>query len=135
MKFELGEVAGLQHMAISYHVNGKAAGQLPRPMRVIIMINATFAAAMLSAWTYVAVYVSQPIAWATWFTVYRTGEILDIFDYPFILLWGLPFGAILAAWLAERLSMRGLAYTCVTIPVLMHGTIFAWFYLAPPEWR
>ena len=65
----------------------------------------------------------------------RTGEILDIFDYPFILLWGLPFGAILAAWLAERLSMRGLAYTCVTIPVLMHGTIFAWFYLAPPEWR
>lgn len=104
-------------------------------MRAAMAINAAFGAAVLGAWTYVSVYLSQPIAWATWNSVYRGHYFWDVFNYPFILLWALPFGAIAGAWFAEKASMRGLAYAVVLTPLLMHGTIIGWFNFAPPQWR
>ena len=122
-------------MSISYVRQDKFVVQLPRPMRAVMVLNAAFGAAVLGAWTYVAVYLAQPIAWATWFSVYRSGDWMDIFNYPFILLWSLPFGAILGAWLAEKSNMRGLAYVVVLTPLLIHGTIIGWYHYAPPHWR
>lgn len=122
-------------MGISYYSDGTLPRQMPRAIRAMIGINAIFGALILGAWTYVSVWVSEPIAWATWFRVYRSGNPFDIFEYPFVFLWGLPFVAIAGAWIAYKAGKRGLAYASVSLPIFMHGTLMAWFHFAPPEWR
>ncbi len=122
-------------MSIAYVRQDKNVVHLPRAMRAMMAMNAAFGVAVLGAWTYMAVYLAQPIAWATWISVYRGQGIFDAFNYPFILLWLPPFSAIAAAWFAEKASMRGLAYAVVLTPLLMHAFIIGWFNFAPPHWR
>ena len=123
-------------MSITYISNGVRARPLPRGVRLLLILNVIFSAAVLSAWTYVAMFLAEPIAWATWIRVYRSGNILyDFFEYPFVMLWALPMGAICSAWMAVKADRDRLAFSCALFPVLGLSLVVAWYHLAPPEWR
>ena len=122
-------------MSINYKSDAVVAPPRPPLMMAMMFVNAVFGLVVLGAWTYVSTLVAEPIAWATWRRIYRTGYMFDVFDYPFSMLWLMPLCFIGLAWVADRTGARGLAWTCVTIPILTHALIIGWFYLAPPEWR
>lgn len=122
-------------MSISYYVDRPSPKERSNKVVVLMLINATFAMIMLAPWSVVSRVVAEPIAWATWARVYKTGDPFDMFDYPFVLLWLLPFGAVAAGWICEKATMRWLTYAWLTLPIVMHSLIFGWYYLAPPGWR
>jgi hypothetical protein len=117
-------------VSISYYTDRREVKPPSRLMSALMVVNGLFAFATLLAWTKLAGIAAQPIFWATWSHVDPTDGILS---YPFILLWLLPLSAIYAAWAAEKAAMRSLAWTWLWIPIVMHGLIMGWFYLAPPE--
>jgi hypothetical protein len=123
-------------MATSYNSPNFNARPLPRRVRLLMLLNAAFGAAVLSAWTYVAVFLAEPIAWATWIRVYKSGNLLiDFFEYPFFMLWAVPLGAICGAWVAVKARMNQLAFSCALFPLLGLSLVVTWYHLAPPEWR
>lgn len=122
-------------MTISYYANGTVPRPLPGPMRLMLLVNATFGAAILTAWTYMAVFLAEPIAWATWFRVYRANSFIEMLEYPFVMLWLPPLACVCTAWIAEKAYKRTLAYALVMTPLLMNSLIVGWFHFAPPEWR
>ena len=121
-------------MSITYHAD-TAAKPKPPFMLALMAINVAFVGLVLGAWSYVAAFVSEPIAWATWIRVYRSGTALDMFEYPFSMLWAMPLCFLAMAWVSDRVGARGLAWTCLSIPIVLHTLILAWFHLAPPDWR
>ena len=123
-------------MSINYKSDSIVVSRPHPPLMLLLMlINMSFALAVLGAWTYVSTYVAEPIAWATWQRVYRTGQLSDMFEYPFSVLWMMPLMFVGLAWSADKLGARSLAWTCCLIPLLINGLIVGWFYLAPLEWR
>lgn len=122
-------------MSISYYTNGDGPRQLPTPLRAIISLNLIFGTTVLSAWTSVAAYIVEPIAWMTGFRVYPSDDLLSLVEYPFVLHWGLPFGAIPAAWVACNAKLRSVAYASAVLPIVLYGSMFAWYHLAPITWR
>ncbi len=123
-------------MSISYSADGRPYSPLHGPRLAALMtINAVFAGLVVSAWTLVALFVEEPIAWATWSAVTRGNSLLEMFYYPFVLLWLMPAGGIMGAWLAHKARRSVLAYTCVLLPILFLSLVFGWYYFTPAEWR
>jgi hypothetical protein len=123
-------------MLISYDIDGNGARRgWSMPLLLLAAVNAAFAVLVLSAWTFTSLFVADPIEWATWMRVHRGGSLMDLFDYPFVLLWLLPAGGISAAWMAGKSRKWGTAYAALTMPILVLGFCFAWFYLAPEALR
>ena len=98
----------------------------------VIIANATFAASFAFWCTFVALFASEPIRWATWQGV---GSRPELFDYPFCLLWLLPVSGICGAWLAEKAEKRRVAYFLALFPLLFMSLLFCWYYVVPMEWR
>ena len=98
------------------------------------LVNLAFASAVISAWTYLAYILAEPIGWATWVPLSRYGNP-HLFDYPFMVLWALPIGGVIVAYCARRLMMHRLITTALVLPILTLGIIIGWYYLAPPEWH
>lgn len=103
-------------------------------LRTLQLLNLGFATAVVSAWTYLSYFLADPIGWATWMPLSRSGNP-HLFDYPFVVLWGLPVGGVLVSYCARRLTMHRLIATALLLPILTLGVIIGWFYLAPLEWH
>lgn len=99
------------------------------------MLNALLSLGILFAWTYVSMFVAEPLAWATWMPINRGYGFNGIFDYPFLMLWLLPIVGICGAWVGLKSGRQVLSYAFVGIPPVMLFLVTGWFYLAPPDWR
>lgn len=123
-------------MLISYDMDGKSARRRwSKPMLLLAGINSLVAVTMLAGWTFVSLFIAEPIEWATWMRVSRGSNFMDAFDYPFVLLWALPAGGITLAWIGTQSSKRGMAYASLTMPMVILGFMVGWFYLTPETWR
>ncbi|MFM9940940.1 MAG: hypothetical protein ACKVP7_15765 [Hyphomicrobiaceae bacterium] len=123
-------------MLISYDIEGNGARRgWSKPLLLLACVNGIFAASMISAWTVTSLFIADPIEWATWMRIYRTGSIMELFDYPFVLLWLLPVSGIATAWVAGQSRNWSLAYGSLTLPIVVLGFCVGWFYLAPEAWR
>lgn len=123
-------------MLITYYEDGTAAPkQTSRGMAVLMGVNAAITLSILFAWTYVALFVAEPLAWATWMPVSRGYGLNGVFDYPFLMLWILPALGVFGAWVGLKGGKKGMAWSFLAIPPVMMLLILGWFYLAPPDWR
>ena len=123
-------------MLITYNADGTPnAAPHGRVLKVLILVNAVFALTVVFGWTLVSLFISEPMAWATWHTVSRGTTILELFAYPFSLLWVTPALGIMIAWLANKSKQYALAHACVLLPILFLGLICGWFYFTPEDWR
>ena len=122
-------------MSISYDLDGNGAPKAwSKTLLVLMGINGIFALAMLCAWTFLSLFVAEPLSWATWMRVTRGYGMMEIFDYPFVLLWLLPGAGMATAWVASQTRKWAMAYAALSLPIVILGFVFGWFYLAPPDW-
>ncbi len=123
-------------MLISYDIDGDGTRRgWSKPLLLLAGVNSIFAVLMISAWTFASLFMAAPIEWATWVRVHRGGSIMELFDYPFVLLWLLPMGGVALAWVAGQSRKWGAAYASLTLPIAILGFCVGWFYLAPETWR
>lgn len=99
---------------------------------ILFIVNATFAVASVFFWTLLSLFVAEPIQWATWSGI---APRPDLMDYPFILLWALPAGGIVCAWLVKNSGRSRMACWLAFLPIVLLGLIFGWYYLVPTEWH
>lgn len=123
-------------MSISYYSDGTTVVR-PRSRRLLVMMafNAVFAIVMLTAWTAVALFVAEPLSWATWMPVYQTVSVDQVLRYPFVVLWLWPLMGIAGGWLATKCGRPAIALACVALPMVVLAIVFGWYYLTPPDWR
>jgi hypothetical protein len=123
-------------MLISYYEDGTVA---PRRIPVVLVglmaTNSLFAFAILFAWTYVALLVSEPLSWATWMPISRGQGLLGALEYPFVILWLLPLIGSFGGWVGIKGGRTTLAYAFVGVPLAMLLLVFGWYYLTPADWR
>ncbi|MGE0769332.1 MAG: hypothetical protein AB7L90_23065 [Hyphomicrobiaceae bacterium] len=123
-------------MLINYYEDGGVAPvRTSRLVVTLMMINALFSIAIVFAWTYVALILSEPIAWATWMPVSRGFGLAGVLEYPFVMLWSLPLLGVLGAWLSMQAGRKTLAYAFVGVPLVMLALVMGWYYLTPGDWH
>ena len=123
-------------MLITYYEDGTAAPKrTERAMALLIAANLVFAATTLFAWTYIAFFVAEPLAWATWMPIHRGYGVTGILEYPFVLLWLLPILGVCSAWVCLKGRRKPMAYACVAVPLVILALVLGWFYLAPTDWH
>ena len=123
-------------MTISYYDDGLRAPARPSAfMTLLMLVNSIIAMTVLFAWTAISLYIVEPIAWATWMPVRRGTSFEELFEYPFVMLWLMPMGGVIVAWLALKAGRRSLALTCLVMPIALLGLILGWFYGAPTTRR
>lgn len=123
-------------MTISYYDDDARAPIQPSGFMTFLMLaNAVIVLTVLFAWTTVALYIVEPVTWATWMPVQRGTSFEDAFEYPFVVLWLMPAAGIVGAWLSLRLGRRSTALFCAIAPIALLALVFGWYYLAPPPYR
>jgi hypothetical protein len=122
---------GVVETAIMASIDIDLARPRNQPLvRALTAVNAVFAGLVLGAWTYIALFVGNPIAWATWSPVRRGSSWEEFFSYPYVMLWGLPVMALLVSWMARKSGLWRLAAGVLLTPVLFLGlTIFCYYVL------
>jgi len=121
-------------MLISYDMHGSGSSpNWSKPLKFFAFINGACVAVMLLAWPLVSMFVSDPIEWATWMRIQRGNNLMDALDYPFVLLWFLPMSGIAVAWVSSQSRNWGMAWMALTMPIMVLGLVFGWYYLAPPH--
>ena len=96
-----------------------------------VAVNILFALACTLAWQIMQTFVGAPMSWAS---DYSMSSRPELFDYPFVFLWGTPalLGGI--AWFMLRIGEARAAYYLAMFPIVYIGAIIAVYYLAP-GWR
>ena len=123
-------------MLISYYEDGAAAPKrTSRGMALLMGANLLLAATILFAWTYIAFFVAEPIAWATWMPIHRGYGLTGVLEYPFVMLWLLPIGGVCGAWASLKAGQKTLAYACVAVPLVTLLLVMGWFHLTPSDWH
>ena len=123
-------------MLITYNADGTPAiAPHGRMLAMLMVLNATFAMTVIFGWTLVSLFIAEPVHWATWQTVSPGSTFLELFYYPFSLLWLMPACGIMGAWLGHKSKNYALAFAFALLPLLVMGLIFGWFYFAPEDWR
>lgn len=123
-------------MSINYDIADRGGRKTwSWPLLAAAGINAMFAAMILSAWTFMSMFIAEPLAWATWMRVHRSSSFFDIFNYPFVLLWLLPVCGLATAYVAGEGRKWSMAWCALTLPIVVHGTTIGWYYLAPQAWH
>ena len=108
-------------MLISYYENGTAIPRRPSAIiRALMGVNALFAGLILFAWTYVAFFVAEPLAWATWMPISRGYGLTGVMEYPFVMLWLFPLAGIFG----QGLWVIGGSLTAFMIGQLLDVTIY-----------
>jgi len=103
-----------------------------RLVYVPMAINLIFACTCFLWWGTMAVFVAEPLSWATWAPV---SAAPDVFEFPFVLMWGLPLAATCLAWLAQKIDTERTAFGFASFPIILIGTMIGWYYLAPKAWH
>ena len=122
---------GRSVMAASFWQGGERKGKF---LALMTVINLAFAGTTVFAWAMIAIFVAEPISWATWSHVgihSRPG----LLEYPFILLWLLPSVGTGIAWICDRLTLRKLSRFTVLFPLLLIGLSVAWFNIVGDQFR
>lgn len=124
-------------MTISYYKDEPKAvlGRRLIVIQAMIYANIALATLMVFAWPQVGWFVTEPLAWATWHPFHRSGFGVDIFEYPFILLWLLPLAGATISWMALNARQAGYAFGGAIVPLVLLLMVFGWFYGAPTELR
>ena len=123
-------------MLITYNADGTPARSgHGRKIAALMVLNAAFAMTVIFGWTLVSLFMAEPMHWATWYAVSRGSTILEMFYYPFSLLWLLPSCGIMGAWVALKSKKPAIAYAFVLLPLLFMVLIFGWYYFTPEDWR
>ena len=99
-----------------------------------MLINVTFSALVLGAWTVLAVLVSDPIAWATWHSITGVRTWAEVTSYPYVMLWVVPLLGVAGSILARQLNLRTAAIGIALAPIAGFGLTFVWYYMAPATW-
>ena len=106
-----------------------------RLLPIICMVDLIIAFSVLFLWTAVSFYIAEPVSWATWMSVRRGTQFIELFDYPFVLLWAMPLACIAIAWFARRAKKRALAFAAALFPIVVLGLIFGWYHLVPIQYH
>jgi hypothetical protein len=123
-------------MLINYYEDGAVApARTSRWMVTLMMANALLSSAIVFAWTYVALFVAEPLSWATWMSVSRGYGLTGVFEYPFVMLWGLPLLGVFGAWISLKAGRKTLAFAFVGVPLVMLGLVLGWYYATPSDWH
>lgn len=123
-------------MLISYYEDGSDAPKKTSFLMGALMVtNGLFATGILFAWTYLSLFVAEPLAWATWMPISRGYGIMGLVEYPFIMLWLMPLIGIFGGWVSLKGGHKAGAYAFVAVPVAMLLLILGWYYLTPSDWH
>lgn len=123
-------------MLITYYEDGTAVPKRASMLMALLMgANALFAAGIVFAWTYLALFVAEPLAWATWMPINRGYGLLGLVEYPFMMLWIMPLIGVCGAWVCLKSGQKTFAYAFVGVPLVMLALVLGWFYLTPAGWR
>jgi hypothetical protein len=106
-----------------------------RLMATLMGLNGIVASAILFAWTYIALFVAEPLSWATWMPISRGQGFTDVLDYPFVMLWVMPLIGIFGAWVGLQGGRKPLAYAFVMVPLGMLTMVMGWYHLVPMDWH
>ncbi|MEL6372810.1 MAG: hypothetical protein AAFR04_02455 [Pseudomonadota bacterium] len=105
-----------------------------RPLLVLIIANCIFAGLVLFAWTAIALFVAEPISWATWAPL-SSGSRPELFEYPFVMLWLMPLGGATAAWMTKSIQGVRWAYLSAIVPILLLSITFGYYYMVPQQFH
>jgi len=123
-------------MLINYYEDGVTApARLSRVMIALMGANGVFASLIVFAWTYLALFVAEPLSWATWMPISRGYGPLGVFEYPFVMLWVMPLFGVFGAWISLQSGRKALAYSFVAVPLVMLCLVMGWYYLSPSDWH
>ncbi len=99
-----------------------------RFVRLMAVVNITFACVVLFAWSEIATYLDAPMAVAADAGIARRP---DFSEYPYVLLWTLPILGSLGAWLAFRAEKFLFAKFLAAYPtIVILGAVFWYHYLS-----
>lgn len=123
-------------MLITYYEDGSSAPKRTSKGMVLLMgANLLFAGVILFAWTYIAFFLAEPIAWATWMPIHRGYGLSGIMEYPFVLLWLFPLVGVFGAWVSLKGGKKTFAYACVAVPLVIFVLVMTWYHLTPSDWH
>jgi hypothetical protein len=91
------------------------------------LLNIMFAAANVFLWSVLAMVMADPIAWATWHSLGSVNRRPDLFEYPFILLWGLPLLGSGVGALNNLLGFPRLAKVSASFPLALFTLTLVWW--------
>jgi hypothetical protein len=91
------------------------------------VINLTFAAANIFLWSVVALVLADPIGWATWSSLGSVGRRPDLFEYPYVMLWGLPLLGSGVATLNNFLGFKRAARVAALFPLSLFIVTIVWW--------
>ncbi len=106
-----------------------------RLMATLMGLNGIVSSAILFAWTYIALFVAEPLSWATWMPISRGHGFTGVLDYPFVMLWVMPLIGIFGAWVGLQGGRKPLAYAFVMVPLGMLAMVMGWYHLVPTDWH
>jgi hypothetical protein len=69
------------------------------------------------------------MSWATWRAIGTIGHRPDLFEYPFLLIWGLPVVAAVLAFFNYTFGLRKLASVIALFPLVLMTVIVLWWYV------
>jgi hypothetical protein len=101
-------------------------------LRRLLLLNAWFVVLSLFWWKELAVFMADPLQWATWQHVSPRAGILE---YPVVLLWALPLTGSAAAWVMKKGNQTQLALWMASFPLLYISTLIACFHVIPKLMR
>lgn len=123
-------------MLISYYEDGAVAPKRTSPfLALLIGLNGLFSGGIVFAWTYLALFVAEPLAWATWMPITRGQGVTGLIDYPFVMLWVMPLLGIFGTWISLKGGNKPVAYAFVGVPLVMLLLVLGWFHLTPSDWH
>ncbi len=96
-------------------------------VRVASVINLSLVAATIFAWPYVALILADPIGAASHAALSRVASPA-LFDFPFVVIWGLPLGMTVLSWVLSHLGARELARLAALYPTALFATSWFWFH-------
>lgn len=105
--------------------------QSGRPTRgfvsTINLLNVAFAGANIFLWSVMALYLADPISWATWTSLGSVAHRPDLLEYPYVMLWGLPLLGSGVGMLNNFLGFHRLANVAAAFPLALFAfTIMSW---------
>lgn len=96
-----------------------------RFVRLMAVINITFACVVLFAWSEIAAYLDTPMSVAADAGIARRP---DFTEYPYVLLWTLPILGSLGAWIAFRAQQFLFAKFLAAYPALVIVGAVLWYH-------
>jgi hypothetical protein len=98
-------------------------------LTVLVTLNLSFAFATIFLWSALAHFLADPISWATWTNIGTVSSRPYLFEYPYVLIWGLPVLGTAMASINQTLGFRKLAKLVAVFPVFLMALVVLWWHL------